>query len=66
MQMWTTGKEPGALPRQAANTILKGCQRASLEIKLVRFHVWKTSQEAIEGKELYKIWLGIQEHWEEM
>lgn len=42
-------REPGTLPIEAANTILKGCQQASLEIKLVRFHVWKTSQKAIEG-----------------
>lgn len=41
MQMWTTGKEPGTLPRQAANTILKGCQRASMEMKLMRIYVCK-------------------------
>lgn len=39
--MWTTGKEPGTLPRQAANTILKGCQRASMEMKLMRIYVCK-------------------------
>ena len=41
MQMWTIGKEPGALPRLAANKILKSHQHASMEIKLMRICGWK-------------------------
>ena len=36
MQIWITGEEPGTRLRQAASRVLKSCQHACMEIKLIR------------------------------